>query len=129
MLGRKYMNNDIAKKILKRLDDIENKVAKLERGGSDLIIGKEAATTKKRKKSKRVKTDLGTPVKKLIEGDFFRNWKTDNDVVKKLKQEVLTAKRASISNVLRRFASPAHGLLQRDGEGTKKHPWRYKQKT
>jgi hypothetical protein len=67
-------------------------------------------------------------VKKLIEGGFFRDWKTDNDVVKKLKQQVLTTKRASISNVLRRFASPAHSLLQRDGEGTKKSPWRYKQK-
>ncbi|OGF64262.1 hypothetical protein A2661_00765 [Candidatus Giovannonibacteria bacterium RIFCSPHIGHO2_01_FULL_45_24] len=121
------MNNDIAKKILKRLDGIETRIAKLERGDSDATIA-EAATGKKRKKSKRVKTDLGTPVKKLIESGFFRDWKTDNDVVKKLKQQVLTAKRASISNVLRRFASPAHGLLQRDGEGTKKHPWRYKQK-
>src|SRR3989344_4017381 len=121
------MNNDIAKKILKRLDGIETRIAKLERGDSDATIA-EAATGKKRKKSKRVKTDLGTQVKKLIESGFFRDWKTENDVVKKLKQQVLTAKRASISNVLRRFASPAHGLLQRDGEGTKKHPWRYKQK-
>ena len=123
------MDNNIAKKILKRLDEIERKVAKLERGGSDSCPVEEIATAKKRKKSKRAKTDLGTPVKKLIESGFFRDWKTDNDVVKKLKQQVLTAKRASISNVLRRFASPAHGLLQRDGEGTKKSPWRYKQKT
>lgn len=122
------MNNDIAKKILKRLDGIETRITKLERGDSGATTA-EVATGKKRKKSKRVKTDLGTPVKRLIESGFFRDWKTDNDVVKKLKQQVLTAKRASISNVLRRFASPAHGLLQRDGEGTKKHPWRYKQKT
>jgi len=122
------MNNDIAKKILKRLDGIETRITKLERVDSGAPTA-EAATGKKRKKSKRVKTDLGTPVKKLVEDGFFRDWKTDNDVVKKLKQQVLTAKRASISNVLRRFASPAHGLLQRDGEGTKKHPWRYKQKT
>lgn len=121
------MNNDIAKKILKRLDGIETRIAKLERGDSDATTT-ETTTGKKRKKSKRVKTDLGTPVKKLIESGFFRDWKTDNDVVKKLKQQVLTAKRASVSNVLRRFTSPAHGLLQRDGEGTKKHPWRYKQK-
>ena len=121
------MNNDTAKKILKRLDGIETRITKLERGDSGATTA-EAATGKKRKKSKRAKTDLGTPVKRLIESGFFRDWKTDNDVVKKLKQQVLTAKRASISNVLRRFASPAHGLLQRDGEGTKKHPWQYKQK-
>lgn len=122
------MNNDIAKKILKRLDGIETRIAKLESSDSG-VAAKETSTGKKQRKSKRVKTDLGTPVKKLIDGGFFRDWKTDNDVVKKLKQQVLTAKRASVSNVLRRFANPAHGLLQRDGEGTKKHPWRYKQKT
>lgn len=123
------MNNDIAKKILKRLDEIEKKVAKLERCSSNSTTGEEVVTAKRRRKSKGVKTDLGTPVKKLVEGGFFRDWKTDNDVVKKLKQQVLNAKRASISNVLRRFTNPTHGLLQRDGEGTKKHPWRYKQKT
>lgn len=121
------MDNNIAKKILKRLDGIETRIAKLEHDDFSATAG-EAIIAKKRKKSKKVKTDLGTPVKKLIEGGFFRDWKTDNDVVKKLKQQVLTTKRASISNVLRRFASPAHGLLQRDGEGTKKSPWRYKQK-
>lgn len=121
------MDNNIAKKILKRLDGIETRIAKLEHGDFSATAGA-AVIAKKRKKSKKVKTDLGTPVKKLIEGGFFRDWKTDNDVVKKLKQQVLTTKRASISNVLRRFASPAYGLLQRDGEGTKKSPWRYKQK-
>ncbi len=116
----------MSKQISERLDEIELILTKLERGKSDSTQKAKIALVSRKQKSKRAKVDLGTPVKKLIDGGFLRDWKTDNDVVRKLKQQVLTAKRASVSNVLRRFASPAHGLLQREGDGTKGSPWRYK---
>ncbi len=81
----------------------------------------------KRRKLKKKKMNLETPIKNLLE-DFFNEWRTDNDVIKKLKEQVLNPKRASVSNVLRRFASPKKGLLERRGEGTKKNPWQYKAK-
>lgn len=80
------------------------------------------------KKSKRQKTDLETPIRELLNSDFFSGWKTDNDVIKKLRIQVLTPKRASVSNVLRRLTSPKRGLLERQGDGTKRNPWKYKKK-
>lgn len=80
------------------------------------------------KKPNRQKTDLETPIRELLNSGFFSDWKTDNDVIKKLRAQVLTPKRASVSNVLRRLASPQKGLLERQGDGTKKSPWKYRKK-
>lgn len=80
------------------------------------------------KKSKRQKTDLETPIRELLNGTFFSNWKTDNEVIQELRTQVLNPKRASVSNVLRRLASPKKGLLERQGDGTKKNPWKYRKK-
>jgi len=92
----------------------------------------ETAEVKKRKanngKSKRQKVDLETPIRELLNNGFFTDWKTDNDVIKRLRAQVLTPKRASVSNVLRRLASPKKGLLERQGDGTKKNPWKYRKK-
>jgi hypothetical protein len=126
---KKIMKDDIAKLIIKKLDDIELRLTKIEGKQSDSTKRKNAIASSKTRKPKRAKIDLVTPIKKLIENGFFKDWKTDNDVVKKLRQQVLNSKRASVSNVLRRLASAKQGLLQRDGEGTKKYPWRYKEKS
>jgi len=116
---------EINKQILERLSSIESRVTKLE--GDDFSQGRDKSP-KLRKSKKLKKIDLETPIKKLLSGRFFKEWKTDNDVIKKLKKQVLNPKRASVSNVLRRLASSKRGLLERDGEGTKKSPWRYKEK-
>lgn len=80
-------------------------------------------------KTKRAKSiDLNTPIIGLYNDGFFDDWKTDNDVIKKLRVQVLTPKRASVSNVLRRLANPKKGLLERQGDGTKKNPWKYRKK-
>lgn len=121
------MNKDIAEKILERLDGIESRIAKLEHGDANPAKGKTPKVISGRKKTKKKGVALIMPIKKLVEQGFFQDWKTDNDVVEKLKKQVLIAKRPSVSNVLRKLASPAQGLLQREGEGNKKHPWRYKQ--
>jgi hypothetical protein len=94
-------------------------------------LGYEAESSNKRvkaRKSKKEKLNLETPIRNLLQEGFFSDWKTDKDVVKKLKQQVLNPKRASVSNVLRRFAAPQKGLLERQGEGTKKNLWRYRAK-
>ena len=92
----------------------------------------DAAETKNKKaggkKSGGQKTDLETPIRELLNSGFFSDWKTDNDVIKELRTQVLTPKRASVSNVLRRLASPKRGLLERQGDGTKKSPWKYRKK-
>ena len=88
-------------------------------------------TAKKKPKSitKRSRgIDLNTPITELYNGEFFNDWKTDNDVIKKLRAQVLTPKRASVSNVLRRLTSPKKGLLERQGDGTKKNPWKYRKR-
>lgn len=84
----------------------------------------------KRAKTRRAKdTDLNTPIMGLYSDGFFDDWKTDNDVIKKLRAQVLTPRRASVSNVLRRLTSPKKGLLERQGDGTKKTPWKYRKKS
>lgn len=108
---------EIDKQIFERLEKLEGVVF----------------STKKIKSSKsdsrRAKgVDLTTPITGLYNDGFFDDWKTDNDVIKKLRAQVLTPKRASVSNVLRRFASPKKGLLERQGDGTKKNPWKYRKK-
>ena len=87
-----------------------------------------SAPLKKTIKSKRQKTNLETPIRELLNGTFFSNWKTDNDVIRELRTQVLNPKRASVSNVLRRLASPKKWLLERQGDGTKKNPWKYRKK-
>lgn len=110
-----------------QLEDHEKRIRQLEMNGN-IPEREEGGERCRISKPKARKTDLSSPIQELYNGGFFKEWRTDNDVVKKLKQQVLTARRASVSNVLRRFATPKRGLLERDGNGTKKAPWRYRNK-
>lgn len=117
------MNKEKILKLINQIEEILNQL-KFEFG-----FEVEPSTKKiKLRKSKKQKTNLETPIKNLLKEKFFSEWKTDNDVIKKLKEQVLNPKRASVSNVLRRFANPKKGLLERRGEGIKKNPWQYKEK-
>ncbi len=114
-------------KFTRIVNELQNNINQL-RALADIEVISPPTSTKKTKKSKKQKTDLETPIRELLNGDFFSDWKTDNDVIKELRTQVLIPKRASVSNVLRRLASSKRGLLERDGDGTKKSPWRYKEK-
>lgn len=114
-------------KIIEQLADHEKRIRVLEGNEIKNPIEKNLANGgKKRPRAKGI--DLGSPIMSLYNDGFFDDWKTDNDVIKKLRAQVLTPKRASVSNVLRRLASPKKGLLERQGDGTKKNPWKYGKK-
>lgn len=108
---------EINKQILERLEKLE---------GAVFATKKIKAVKNDPRRAKGV--DLITPITELYNDGFFDDLKTDNDVIKKLRAQVLTPKRASVSNVLRRLASPKKGLLEREGDGTKKNPWKYKKR-
>ena len=116
-------------KLVKIIDGFQANINQL-KALAGLEINAAEAKNKKvgSKKSGRQKTDLETPIQELLNSRFFSDWKTDNDVIKELRTQVLTPKRASVSNVLRRLASPKKGLLERQGDGNKKSPWKYRKK-
>ena len=41
--------------------------------------------------SRRARSDLNTPIIELYNDGFFDDWRTDNDVIKKLRAQVLIA--------------------------------------
>jgi len=108
---------EINKQIFERLERLEKVI---------FDVGK--VKNKKRIVRRAKMTDLKTPITELYNNGFFDNEKMDNDVIKKLREQVLssTPKRASVSNVLRRLVKK--GLLERIGEGNKKNPWKYLKK-
>lgn len=114
-------------RLLRIINELQGNIDQLK-----LLVGIEVipspAPKEKNKKSNKQKVDLETPIRDLLNEGFFSDWRTDNDVIKKLRVQVLTPKRASVSNVLRRLASPKKGLLERQGDGTKKNPWKYRKK-
>lgn len=112
------MNQEgINEQILKRIERLEKVV---------FGVGKNKNKKKVAQRAKR--TDLKTPVTALCNSGFFDSEKTDNDVIKKIREQVLssTPKRASVSNVLRGLVK--RGLLERTGEGNRKNPWKYRKK-
>lgn len=114
-------------KIIDQLANHEKRIHALENGKIKNLTEKSFISGgRKRPRAKGV--DLNTPIIGLYNDGFFDDWKTDNDVIKKLRAQVLTPKRASVSNVLRRLANPKKGLLERQGDGTKKNPWKYGKK-
>lgn len=121
------MNQLSNEEIIGRFELIESRIAKLE---GSIFAGQDPRKVlgSNKSKSRKSKGDLKTPISNLVESGFFQEFKTDLDVLKKLKQQVLNPRRSSVSNVLRSFASPKHELLQREGGGTKSDPWRYKRR-
>lgn len=114
-------------KIIEQLADHEKRIRVLEGGKVKNSVEKNPTDSgKKRSRAKGI--DLNSPIMGLYNDGFFDDLKTDNDVIKKLRAQVLTPRRASVSNVLRRLASPKKGLLERQGDGTKKNPWKYRKK-
>lgn len=99
-------------KILKLIDKIENASSQLR-----VELGFEVERKIKKpikRKIKGKKLNLETPIKTLIDDDFFSDWKKDVNVVQKLKEKILTPRtlrRSSVTNVLRRLFNK--GLLTR----------------
>jgi len=114
-------------KILKLINQIESVIAQLK-----LEIETERRRNGKKIKLQRPKKqrmDVATPIKNLLEKGFFSEGRTDKDVLKKLREQVLNPGRSSVAEVLRRFASPKKNLLERSGDGTRKNPWKYRAKS
>ena len=53
------------------------------------------------KKTNSQKINTGTILKKLLEGDFFNEWKTTSDVIKKLNNKGFTIKGKKIGMISR----------------------------
>lgn len=86
---------------------------------------KHGAKRIKRKKGKK-KIGPTKPIESLINSGFFNSPKTDLDVIKELKKKALNFKRKDIATTLRRFVRKE--ILNREGDGAKSNPWKYKKK-
>lgn len=100
-------------KIQKLINQIEEATAKLK-----IEIGtqrrKDIKKVSKSSKEKSKKIKLVEPIKAILDEGFFSDWKSDIEVVQKLKEKFLmprTLRRSSVTNVLRKFF--AKGLLIR----------------
>lgn len=100
-------------KIFTQLEDHEKRIRALEDGKiKDAVKQKLAAGSENRSKSKG--EDLYAPIQRLVQDNFFKEARTDLDVVSELQRRLLTRKkplRASVVNVMRKMVRD--GILER----------------
>lgn len=105
-------------KILKIISEIRDSLDQIENELNVSGISKKEIRKDKPKTNKKIRNkgiDLTQPIKKLYDGKFFSDYKTDLDVKNKLELDLLTEKsprRSSIVNVLRKMVKT--GLLVRN---------------
>lgn len=113
------------KEVKKLVGEIDSRVAMLKSALSMTAITS-TTVTKARKTKGAAKKGAGSsvPITKLVEEGFFDQPKTYLEVIAVLRKKGLTFTKGNITTPLRRKV--VQGLLERDGEGTKDNPWRYK---
>lgn len=105
------------KKIIKIVNQIRDNLNEIEDELNVSEILKKETQKDKLKSIRKIRNkriDLTQPIKKLYDGKFFSDYKTDLDVKNKLELDLLTEKsprRSSIVNVLRKMVKT--GLLVR----------------
>ncbi len=100
-------------KILDQLENHEKRISLLE-GSEVKNFPKKIPVDDKRKRTKGKGEDLHAPIQRLIQDDFFKEVRTDLDVVSELQRRLLTHKkplRASVVNVMRKMVR--EGILER----------------
>jgi hypothetical protein len=96
-------------KILDLICKIENNITEIRKEmgiENNQEIKKDSETAREDNKKRSKAIDLTLPIKKLYDNNFFSDFKSDLDVVEKLKFDLLTnkvPKRASVVNVLRKM--------------------------
>lgn len=121
-----------AEKIIKMVDQIQEKIDEIRNELSHTRITKEKLPVKNNLKPKKKNkgVDLLQPIKKLYDENFFIEYKSDLEVKKKLEIDLLTdksPKRASIVNVLRKMVKDSL-LIREKITKNKKATFCYKNK-
>lgn len=105
-------------------------ISKIEKLASELraLVHKDIATVSLRgeKSIKHEKRNIGTSdlIKRLIDSRFFSSSKSVIEVSNECKKRAIPHNKDVIAMALMRLVRK--GLLIRDGEGTIKSPWKYK---
>lgn len=97
--------------------------AELEGAKRSGSVHEKAVRSKGTSKSKK-KEGCTKRIETLIDAGFLRQPKTDLEVIAALKKKALTFSRVDVAVTLMRFVRK--GKLEREGDGTKGKPWRYK---
>lgn len=100
-------------KILDQLENHEKRINLLE-NGKIKSPSQKIPVDAKRKRTKGKGEDLYTPIQRLVQDNFFKEARTDLDVVSELQRRLLTRKkplRASVVNVMRKMVR--EGTLER----------------
>lgn len=113
------------KKVLKIITDIEKAFLEL-KVLLDINGGKVVRQKLSVNDSKSQKKGVGPtqPIADLINKGFFTTPKTSSELSKEFRKRAQNYDMRVISMALTRFTRK--GLLERDGAGTSKNPWRYK---
>ena len=108
------------------ISQIETNLAELRKELGALEEPKLPRGNAARKRGKRNKKKAGStkPIEGLIASGFFKQAKTDLDVMGALKKKALSFDREDVAVTLMRFVRK--GIMEREGDGTKKNPWGYK---
>jgi hypothetical protein len=117
------MNKD---EILKTIGEIELLLKKIKSG----IYGEKAEypSTEGKKVTNRSKRKSGSTksITELVSRNFFDIAKSSTDVLKELKKQAVKSDPDVVRMTLMRFVRKR--ILEREGEGTTKNPWKYKKK-
>lgn len=120
MFGNAMKNNN--EEIISRLGSLEKQVEAL----NGAVFGASSTKTPLIKSRKTQKKGKGStkPVKDLVQGGFFSAGKTGVEVQIALNKRAMRFDVNDIAVTMMRLVQA--GLLERDGDGTPKNPWRYK---
>lgn len=115
-------------KVLKTIGQVETLLAELkdEVGVLDKAVSPKGQKKAPRKSYQGKKPGSTKPIEDLIDSGFFDSLKTDVQATAALKKKAQFFERSDIAVTLMRFVKK--NVLEREGNGTKNDPWKYKKK-